>query len=74
MPKICHICEIPNSSESTICSKCGKALDLKTALEIEEREREEKESIQSQLTTIQIELEKVKQWQEVSQKFECLKS
>lgn len=35
VPLVCHVCEMPNSFESTICSKCGKALDLQTALEID---------------------------------------
>lgn len=74
IPKICNICTIHNPPNSTICTKCGKPLDLKTALEIEEKEREEKESIQSQLDTIQIELEKVKQWREISQKYEYLRN
>lgn len=32
VPKICEICEVPNSHDSTMCSKCGKPLDLQTAL------------------------------------------
>jgi integrase/recombinase XerD len=74
MPKICHVCEMPNSSDYTICSKCGKPLDLKTALAKEEKEKEEKESVQKQLATIQVELDKVKQWRDISQKFEHLKN
>ena len=41
MPKICHICKVPNSSESDICNKCGKPLDLKKALEMEEKANEQ---------------------------------
>ena len=37
MPKICHICKTANSPESDICNSCGKALDLKKAIEIEEK-------------------------------------
>jgi integrase len=36
VPQICNICQMPNSVESTICSKCGKPLNLKTATEIDE--------------------------------------
>lgn len=36
-PKICHICKMPNSHESEICNKCGKPLDLRKALELEEK-------------------------------------
>jgi len=37
VPKICHICKVPNSPESDICNKCGKPLDLKKAVELEEK-------------------------------------
>lgn len=37
VPKICHFCKVPNSPTSDICNKCGKALNLKKALEIEEK-------------------------------------
>lgn len=49
-PQKCHICDMPNSPDSKICSKCGRALDLKTALEKEEKEQEEKENLQKQLS------------------------
>lgn len=32
LPRICMICEMPNSPEAMICVKCGKPLDLQTAL------------------------------------------
>jgi len=41
-PKICHICKMPNSHDAEICNKCGKPLDLKKALELENRSNEEK--------------------------------
>ena len=37
MPKKCTICSMINSSDSSICIKCGKPLDLKKALELEEQ-------------------------------------
>jgi hypothetical protein len=40
LPKTCNVCEMPNAPESTICSKCGKPLDLKTVLELEEKQQE----------------------------------
>ncbi|RDJ31219.1 MAG: integrase [Crenarchaeota archaeon] len=40
-PKICHICKMPNSSESEICNKCGKPLDLQKALDLEEKASEQ---------------------------------
>lgn len=45
LPKICHICKMPNSYQSTICSKCGKVLDLETALKEEEQEVTNKNKI-----------------------------
>jgi len=45
LPKICQICEVPNAPESTICSKCGKPLDLKTALAVEEQGKNEKQML-----------------------------
>lgn len=37
LPKKCNVCDMMNAPESKICSKCGKALDLKTAVEIDEQ-------------------------------------
>ena len=39
LPKVCHICEMANPSENEICSKCGRPLDLKTALIKEEEQQ-----------------------------------
>jgi len=41
LPKICPICEIPNSFDSEICCRCGKPLDLKKAIEIEDKANEQ---------------------------------
>jgi len=45
LPKICSICEIPNSYDSKICCRCGKPLDLKTALQVDEQKDEMKKYI-----------------------------
>ncbi len=37
MPKLCHICKSQNSSEAEICNRCGKPLDIKKAIELEEK-------------------------------------
>jgi len=39
IPKICQICEMSNSPDNEICSKCGKPLDLQTALIKEEEQQ-----------------------------------
>ncbi len=36
-PKICHICEVPNSYDAKICSKCGKPLGIESATEFDEK-------------------------------------
>ncbi|MCA2004007.1 MAG: site-specific integrase [Candidatus Nitrosotenuis sp.] len=41
LPRICHICKTPNSPESDLCNRCGKALDLKKALKLEEKTNEQ---------------------------------
>lgn len=38
--KICSRCSFENSPESDFCSRCGLPLDLKTALEAKEKEKE----------------------------------
>ena len=37
IPKICPICDNSNAFDSEICTRCGKPLDLKKALELEEK-------------------------------------
>lgn len=49
VPKVCVICETPNSFDSTSCEKCGRPLDLEKAIELEEEEKKEKDSIQERL-------------------------
>jgi len=46
-PKICKICEMSNSYDSKLCSKCGKPLDLQTAL-VKEEEQQRKTEQQDQ--------------------------
>jgi len=53
LPKICHVCEMPNSFDSKICSKCGKPLDIETALEIEQKEKEEKEKTKAKVEELE---------------------
>ena len=43
------ITEIPNSPESTICSKCGKPLSLETAIEREEREENNRKQLEEEI-------------------------
>ncbi len=40
-PKICKICELPNSHDSKMCSKCGKPLDLEASIELDEKNQQQ---------------------------------
>jgi ribosomal protein L40E len=40
-PKICKICQLPNSYDSKRCTKCGKPLDLATSIELDEKNQEQ---------------------------------
>ena len=59
LPKICHVCSVPNSPEATICSKCGKPLDLKSALEMEERYNTERENDRKEINQLKLQQEKI---------------
>ena len=41
LPKICFICKTPNTTEAERCNACGRLLDLRKAVEIEEKIRED---------------------------------
>ncbi len=51
-PKICHICNIPNSYDSKICSKCGKPLSLEVAIEKGEQEKAEKIQLEEKIKEV----------------------
>lgn len=60
VPKICHVCEFPNAFDSERCSKCGKALDLKVALEQEEIDKSRIDRLEESLAEIRKEQNKTK--------------
>ncbi len=49
LPTKCTICSMMNSPDSSICTKCGKPLDLKVALEIEEKDKEKQEMLEDRI-------------------------
>ncbi len=53
IPKICQICEMANSPENEICSKCGKPLDLQTALIKEEEQQRAAEQQNQKIVEIE---------------------
>ena len=61
LPKKCPICEMFNPSDSIRCSKCGKLLDLKIVIEIEEQEKEKKENLKSEIDELKERLNKKEQ-------------
>ena len=52
-PKICKICDLPNSYDSKRCSKCGKPLSLDVALELEEKENDDKQSLLKRIESLE---------------------
>lgn len=81
LPITCPACDGFNHHDAKICSKCSKVLDLKTALEIEERSRSELDDImkkqeeilkkmeiqQEEMTKQRITLEKIEKWKTMSE-------
>ena len=49
-PKICHVCKNPNAWDSKTCSNCAKALDLKTAIEMEDQEKSKVNELEKRLS------------------------
>ena len=58
-PKICKICDLPNSYDSKICSKCGKPLDLKSILEKEEKNEVERQHLEDKLEDLEKNMESI---------------
>ncbi len=52
-PRICKICDVPNSYDAKLCSKCGKPLSLKTAIEKEEQEQIEKKQLEEKIKILE---------------------
>lgn len=53
-PKICSTCEMPNPFDSELCSKCSKPLDLQTALQLDEQEKDNHESLIQKMDDMQM--------------------
>ena len=46
MPKKCILCDFMNPPEAEACSKCGRPLDEKTAMEYEEDSKEKDKKVE----------------------------
>ena len=69
-PKMCKICQLPNSYDSRLCSKCGKPLDLATSIEMDEKnqqqikeQKERIETLEKSLESFAKKYEKSSRWQ-----------
>ncbi|MGI0064863.1 MAG: tyrosine-type recombinase/integrase [Nitrosopumilaceae archaeon] len=63
LPKTCQICNLSNSYDTKLCTRCGRALDLQTALEVDEKERTEKDAIKDEI--VQMKSDFTKQLEEI---------
>jgi len=59
LPKKCHICDMHNPPESSLCTKCGKPLDLQTALEAEQKLQADQEKNKIELEEVKKRLEEL---------------
>jgi len=51
-PKKCHICDMPNSQDAKMCSKCGKPFSLQSVISLETKESEQFEDLRKQTQEI----------------------
>ncbi|MGQ0790759.1 MAG: tyrosine-type recombinase/integrase [Nitrosopumilaceae archaeon] len=72
IPKTCSICNLSNPYDTKLCTRCGRALDLQTALEVDERERTEKDAIKNEI--VQMKSHFTKQLEEIKYGFESRES
>ena len=69
-PKVCVICNVTNSSESMICSKCGKPLSLKSALHKEEQEQIERKQDEEKMKLLE---QRLVELEESQKEYEIIK-
>ncbi len=54
-PQTCHVCQMLNDSQASVCSKCSKPLNLQTIEKIEENQKLEISKLAKQLVSDEIE-------------------
>ena len=59
LPKRCNICDTINPLDSSRCSRCGKPLDLQTAMEAEEKLQAEQEKYRIEIDDMRKRLEEI---------------
>jgi hypothetical protein len=53
LPKKCSVCDMINPCEANLCNRCARPLDVKTAINLEEKEKEEKNTILKKLSDLE---------------------
>lgn len=72
LPKTCRVCNLSNPYDTKHCTRCGRALDLQTALEVDERGRTEKDAIKDEI--VQMKSDFTKQLEEIKYGLESRES
>ena len=73
LPKKCELCGMFNQNNSKLCMGCSKPLDIKTAIELEENEKEEKTKLEKKLEEIgELKEQLVRKEQEDKERHESL--
>jgi len=67
-PIICTICDLPNSYDAEICSKCGRPLNLGIALEREEQEKNYRKQLEDEIKNLKSKQEELEKEQKKSVK------
>lgn len=65
LPQKCHFCKTTNPIEGTICSKCGKPLNLKIAIEQEEKQKISLKQLEDEKNLLLDEVSRLRQSHEV---------
>ncbi len=59
LPKKCSICDMINPEDSKLCSRCGRPLNLETALEAEQKLQAEQEENRVEIENMKKRLEDI---------------
>ena len=68
VPKICPICQNPNSYDADSCDNCSKPLDLEKAIKLEEESQKEKDVLEERMKAMEEQLKDSKKETKVLEK------
>lgn len=69
LPKTCHVCKKPNEPNSKVCIGCGRPLDIKTLMNLQEESKKNEEQLRLEIKEVKERLEKAEQKKEDFVKF-----